>query len=98
LMEMDEKWSSGKRYLERPKTESDGVFLAPLLVGSLIEREVGGIVVRAPSCENEIEVTDEFKQMPEAVTFYLECNLNHPLLKDARVRFVPYGTQEPMPF
>ncbi|HHX09745.1 MAG TPA: hypothetical protein GX729_00005 [Firmicutes bacterium] len=32
------------------------------------------------------ERPDEFRQMPEAVTFYLECNLNHPLLKDARVR------------
>ncbi|MFY9359350.1 MAG: ABC transporter substrate-binding protein [Bacillota bacterium] len=34
----------------------------------------------------QAERPDEFKQMPEAVTFYLECNLNHPLLKDQRVR------------
>ncbi len=32
------------------------------------------------------ERPDEFKQMPEAVCFYLECNLNHPLLKDPKVR------------
>lgn len=32
------------------------------------------------------ERPDEFKQMPEAVSFYLECNLNHPLLKDPKVR------------
>lgn len=32
------------------------------------------------------ERPDEFDQMPEAVSFYLECNLNHPLLKDPKVR------------
>ncbi len=34
----------------------------------------------------QAERPDEFKQMPEAVCFYLECNLEHPLLKDAKVR------------
>ena len=34
----------------------------------------------------QAERPDEFKQLPEAVCFYLECNLEHPLLKDPKVR------------
>ncbi len=32
------------------------------------------------------ERPDEFKQLPDAAAFYLECNLEHPVLKDATFR------------